>query len=177
MSKAIPRTMIILLVFFAGAVAWPFLVGICNRNTEASAVEYDVSSAIAPNTGRIGNDALEGSLRWVREESVPDDKGHLEYYEGDDWINLEKLRERPVWGQGELPVDHQEFFGNDNTARLDYVQNRVLDRHGAILKEIAIRVLALEAVDPNTMRLEALESGMEKLTLVGSDKKRKTPGG
>ncbi len=71
-----------------------------------------------------------------------------------------------VWGKGELPVEHQDFFGNDNTARLDYVQNRVLDKHGAILKIIAIRVLALEAVDPNAMRLEALESGMEKLTLV-----------
>ncbi len=55
----------------------------------------------------------------------------------------------PVWGKGELPADHQGFFGNDNTARLDYVQNRVLDKHAAILKIIAIRVLALEAVDPN----------------------------
>ncbi|KKN31140.1 hypothetical protein LCGC14_0826850, partial [marine sediment metagenome] len=51
-------------------------------------------------------------------------------------------------------------------ARLDYVQNRVLDKHGEILKIIAIRVLALEAVDPNAMRLEALESGMERLLLV-----------
>jgi len=72
----------------------------------------------------------------------------------------------PVWGKGELPADHQDFFGNDNTARLDYVQNRVLDKHGEILKIIAIRVLALEAVDPNAMRLEALESGMERLLLV-----------
>lgn len=70
----------------------------------------------------------------------------------------------PVWGKGELPDDHQEFFGNDNTARLDYVQNRVLEQHGAILKIIAIRILALEAVDPNSMRLEALEFDMEKLT-------------
>lgn len=72
-----------------------------------------------------------------------------------------------VWGQGELPADHQDFFGNDNTARLDYVQNRLLDKHSAILKVIAIRVLALEAVDPNAMRLEALESGMEKWTSGG----------
>ncbi len=73
----------------------------------------------------------------------------------------------PVWGKGELPADHQGFFGNDNTARLDYVQNMVLDKHAAILKILAIRVLALEAVDPNAMRLEALESGMDKLMDVG----------
>ena len=114
-----------------------------------------------------------------------------------------------VWGKGELPADHQEFFGNDNTARLDYVQNRMLDKHTAIIKEIARRVLILEAVDPNAMvpriealemstaanadsaliandgvvttketveavdpnamRLEALELGMEKLTLVEAE--------
>ena len=67
----------------------------------------------------------------------------------------ESQQSMKVWGKGELPVDHQEFFGNDNTARLDYVQNRVLDKHGAILKIIAIRVLALEAVDPNAMPVEA----------------------
>ena len=69
-----------------------------------------------------------------------------------------------VWGKGELPVEHQDFFGNDNTARLDYVQNRVLDKHGEILKIIAIRVLALEAVDPNAIpvetRLDLLESAL-----------------
>ncbi len=72
----------------------------------------------------------------------------------------DEAQQKPVWGNGELPADHQEFFGNDNTARLDYVQNRVLDKHAAILKIIAIRVLALEAVDPNavTDRLDALEA-------------------
>ncbi len=81
----------------------------------------------------------------------------------------EEVQKAPVWGKGELPADHQGFFGNDNTARLDYVQNMVLDKHAAILKILAIRVLALEAVDPNAMRLEALESGMEKLTWVEPD--------
>ncbi len=66
----------------------------------------------------------------------------------------------PVWGKGELPADHQGFFGDSNSSRLNYVQNRVLDKHAAILKIIAIRVLALEAVDPNaiTDRLDALEA-------------------
>ncbi len=94
-----------------------------------------------------------------------------------------------VWGKGELPADHQEYFGNDNASRLNYVQNRVLNKHDAIIKEIARRVLILEAVDPNAIEshthtnqevIEILEevvltdclgrtnvdAGMEKLTLV-----------
>lgn len=64
---------------------------------------------------------------------------------------VEEQKTQPVWGKGELPVKHQEWFGNDNTARLDYVQNRILDRHGAILRELAKRVLVLEGADPNDM--------------------------
>ena len=77
---------------------------------------------------------------------------------------VEEQKAQPVWGKGELPAEHQGFFGNDNTARLDYVQNRVLDKHAAILKIIAIRVLALEAVDPNAImvetRLDLLEASL-----------------
>ncbi len=69
----------------------------------------------------------------------------------------------PIWGNGELPADHQEFFGNDNTARLDYVQNRVLDKHAAILKIFAIRVLALEGVDPNAIPVETRLARIEKI--------------
>jgi hypothetical protein len=32
------------------------------------------------------------------------------------------------WGQGETPISYQEFFGNDNNARLDYVQTQHIDR-------------------------------------------------
>ena len=79
----------------------------------------------------------------------------------------EEAQQTPkVWGKGELPAEHQDFFGNDNPSRLSYVQNQVLNRHSAVIRELAIRVLALEAVDPNAMRLEALELGMEKLTSV-----------
>ncbi len=93
-------------------------------------------------------------------------------YIADDYIKsrtIPAMIEYPTWGKGELPADHQEFFGDSNTARLDYVQNMVLDKHAAILKVLAVRVLALEAVDPNAMRLEALESGMETLIDVGHD--------
>ncbi len=110
---------------------------------------------------------LEGHLRWISKDKKAGTKAHFEYYSGDEWTALDDTppdpNAPPIWGKGELPADHQDFFGNDNTARLDYVQNKVLDKHAAILKIIAIRVLALEAVDPNAMRLEALESGMEKL--------------
>ncbi len=65
-------------------------------------------------------------------------------------LSLGTLIVKPaVWGQGELPADHQEFFGDGNASRLNYVQNRVLNKHDAILKILAVRVLALEAVDPN----------------------------
>ncbi len=72
-------------------------------------------------------------------------------------------QKQPVWGKGELPVDHQGFFGNDNTARLDYVQNMVLDKHAAILKILAVRVLALEAVDPNGIPIETRFARIEKI--------------
>ena len=73
-------------------------------------------------------------------------------------------QQRPVWGKGELPADHQAMFGDGNTSRLDYVQNRVLDKHAEIIKILAIRVLALEAVDPNAIpvetRLDLLEAAL-----------------
>ncbi len=114
----------------------------------------------------------EGFLRWVEgcEKSAD---GHLEYSTGSEWACVGIAQpvidpnEPPVWGKGELPADHQGFFGPGNNSRLNYVQNRVLDKHAAILKILAIRVLALEAVDPNAMRLESLESGMDKLMDVG----------
>ncbi len=79
---------------------------------------------------------------------------------------VEEQKAQPVWGKGELPAEHQGFFGNDNTARLDYVQNRVLDKHAAILKIIAIRVLALEAVDPNATAVESRVDVLETQVVV-----------
>lgn len=55
----------------------------------------------------------------------------------------------PIWGKGELPAEYTNFFGTDNPARLNWMQNQVLDRHGKIIAEIAKRVLILEYVDPN----------------------------
>ncbi len=103
----------------------------------------------------------EGHLRWVVDDKEKD-KGHLEYSSGDEWVSIDELRterERkinppPVWGKGELPAEYTDFFGDKNGARLDYVQNQAIDKHGLIIKELARRVIALEAVDPNTVPVE-----------------------
>ena len=55
----------------------------------------------------------------------------------------------PLWGKGTLPPEFVKYFGKDNGARLDFVQNQAIDKHGLIIVEIAKRLLALEAVDPN----------------------------
>lgn len=57
--------------------------------------------------------------------------------------------QQKVWGKGELNPEYQEFFGNSNGARLDYVQNQLLDKHSKAFKEVLMRLIALEAVDPN----------------------------
>lgn len=54
-----------------------------------------------------------------------------------------------VWGKGDLPTAYSERFGNSNGARLDFVQNQQIDKHSKVIAELARRVLALEAVDPN----------------------------
>lgn len=53
-----------------------------------------------------------------------------------------------VWGQGDLPADWQGYFGEDNVARLDYVQTQTINRMGQALSQLAERVRKLEA-DPN----------------------------
>jgi len=56
----------------------------------------------------------------------------------------------PVWGKGELPAEYTSIFGNNNGARLDYVQNQMIDKHNKVIAELAKRVIALEGGgDPN----------------------------
>lgn len=50
--------------------------------------------------------------------------------------------ERPVYGVGELPAEYQEYFGNDNGARLDFVQNEAIN-------QLSARIGRLEGGDPN----------------------------
>ena len=162
MSKG--NTIVLLIVaFFAGATGWPFVVSICNRNLQTSAV------AIASSDIEFGDEFTSDLIIVTQEQidngwSAPSNAVGVSY--SDIVVDEPTVAEPPVWGKGELPADHQDFFGDGNDSRLNYVQNKVLDKHAEILKILAIRVLALEAIDPNAMRLEALESGMEKLTLV-----------
>ena len=57
------------------------------------------------------------------------------------------------WGQGDPPAEFQEWFGNDNGARLDFMQNRAIDLQNQALKGIVERIIDLEARpvfgDPN----------------------------
>ena len=75
----------------------------------------------------------------------------------------EEQRERSVWGQGELPAEFAGYFGDDNTARLNFVQierfNALNQNLVAFAKENAAqhnflheRIKKLEAIDPNDYR-------------------------
>jgi hypothetical protein len=63
-------------------------------------------------------------------------------------VFLSSPDEPPVWGKGDLTPEYQKFFGDNNGARLDFVQDQVMDKHGKILLELSKRVIALEG-DPN----------------------------
>lgn len=39
-----------------------------------------------------------------------------------------------VWGNGELPADYQEMFGNRNPDRLNYAQNDLINKHEVLLR-------------------------------------------
>ncbi len=93
----------------------------------------------------------EGSLRWIWDDTLAD-KGHLNYYSGNEWIALEELPEPnapPMFGKGDLPAEFTDFFGIDNNARLNFVQTQAINKHGEIIREIAKRLLILEGADPN----------------------------
>lgn len=77
-----------------------------------------------------------------------------------------------VWGQGELPVDYQEMFGNSNSARLDYAQTQIINRHNGIIygfdtkdpneqpvrkRGLIERVTALESLEERVRKLEKAE--------------------
>ena len=51
-----------------------------------------------------------------------------------------ETEKQPIYGQGNPPAEYQALFGNTNGARLDYMQNRILD-------QLSKRIARLE--DPN----------------------------
>ncbi len=61
----------------------------------------------------------------------------------------QQVEQTPVWGKGDLPPHWIEYFGNDNTARLDFKQSQIID-------EVVRRVITLEInqyiPDPNGVK-------------------------
>jgi hypothetical protein len=55
---------------------------------------------------------------------------------------FEETQQKKVWGKGEPPAAWQGWFGNDNTARLDFVQSQTIDRIQAVM-------YGLNITDPN----------------------------
>ena len=53
-----------------------------------------------------------------------------------------------VWGNGDLPIDYVQMFGNDNNDRLNFWQNQVISNHEIALVELIKRVQALEMENP-----------------------------
>ncbi len=63
-----------------------------------------------------------------------------------------------IWGQGDPPADWQDMFGNDNIARLDFVQTNTINKQQGIL---------YGTKDPNSLgairAIVALESRIESI--------------
>ena len=52
--------------------------------------------------------------------------------------------ENKVWGTGTLAPEWTELFGDDNTARLDWVQTQRINQSGQQIAEINVRLEKLE---------------------------------
>lgn len=63
----------------------------------------------------------------------------------------ENQQERPVWGQGDPPDTWQEQFGNENMARLNFVQTDRINKLGQAMAESSIKIMEL------TERVKLLE--------------------
>lgn len=50
-----------------------------------------------------------------------------------------------VWGKGDTTAEWKEYFGNDNTARLDYVQTNSINNLGQAVAELQVKIEELES--------------------------------
>ncbi len=73
----------------------------------------------------------------------------------------QEAQQTKVWGKGDLPSEWQGFFGDDNVARLDYVQTQTINNMGQAISVLAERLRKLDA-DPN----DAYEAELKKRGLV-----------
>lgn len=65
-----------------------------------------------------------------------------------------------TFGQGNLPENYQEFFGDTNLARLNFVQSQEIASQGKVLEELIKRVRFLEEENPAELaeRVKKLET-------------------
>ncbi len=72
--------------------------------------------------------------------------------------------QRPVWGKGELPAEHQFWFGTRNGSRLDFIQNQaIIELRDKTIKDMEVRIKALEKQAAiNTERIDTIS----KLTFI-----------
>ena len=63
-----------------------------------------------------------------------------------------------TWGNGDLPDEWCGYFGDNNMARLNYVQTNSINTQGQLIAELAESVRKLE--DPNDLR--RLDNAVQK---------------
>ena len=51
---------------------------------------------------------------------------------------------QPKWGQGDPPVEYQVTFGNNNLARLVFLQTERINKQNEVLVNLAERMVELE---------------------------------
>ena len=65
-----------------------------------------------------------------------------------------EIANRAVWGKGDPPANWQKYFGNDNMARLNYIQTQTANKQGQTIAELVERVRKLEEpIDFNDISL------------------------
>jgi len=59
----------------------------------------------------------------------------------------QKVRKPPQWGNGDPPAQWQEQFGNDNGARLDFIQSRLIENQGKALTKVVAEIESLKKLN------------------------------
>ena len=86
----------------------------------------------------------------------------------DDQRIDDDIADPDLFGTGDPPAEYVVMFGNDNSARLDYVQNQDLakiaeavNKQGIVLAELIERVTVLEPVDIEDIDVRMPASAVE----------------
>lgn len=74
--------------------------------------------------------------------------------------------QKKVWGKGELAAGWIEFFGDDNTARLDWLQTKTINEQGQRIADLNEKIRMLEIMvyveEPNSITLESRVKKLEE---------------